>query len=150
ARRRRLRHPLLLPSRRTRSLRRFHRPRRRRRRRLPRPQPRRRPRRRRRRSRTRPIPATDRLAGTMRLRAVFLLFASIALFASRADAQMSEGEKKAAARAAYQEGVQLQDQGKPAEALARFEAAQGLYDAPTHLLHIAECQALTGKLVEAS
>ena len=35
------------------------------------------------------------------------------------------------------------------EALRRFEAAQSLFDAPTHLLHIAECQALTGKLVEA-
>ena len=67
-----------------------------------------------------------------------------------ASAQMSEGEKKAAARAAYQAGVQLQDQGKPAEALVKFEGAQKLYDAPTHLLHIAECQALLGKLVEAS
>ena len=63
---------------------------------------------------------------------------------------MSEGEKKAAARAAYTEGVQLQDQGKPSEALAKFETAQKLFDAPTHLLHIAECQALTGKLVEAA
>jgi hypothetical protein len=69
---------------------------------------------------------------------------------SIASAQMSEGEKKAAARAAYTEGIDLQDKGKPAEALARFEAAQALFDAPTHLLHVAECQALTGKLVEAS
>jgi hypothetical protein len=69
---------------------------------------------------------------------------------TRANAQMSDTEKKAAARAAYQEGVKLQDEGKPAEALPRFESAQKLYDAPTHLLHIAECQALTGRLVEAS
>lgn len=74
-----------------------------------------------------------------------LLFVSIG-----ASAQMSDTEKKAAARAAYQEGIQLQEQGKFAEALQRFEAAQKLYDAPTMLLHIAECQALTGRLVEAS
>ena len=67
-----------------------------------------------------------------------------------AQPQLSEGEKKAAARAAYTEGVELQDKGKPAEALTRFEAAQKLFDAPTHLLHLAECQAMTGKLVEAS
>jgi len=63
---------------------------------------------------------------------------------------MSEADKKAAARAAYGEGVQLQDQGKPAEALVKFETAQKMYDAPTHQLHIAECQALLGKLVESS
>lgn len=80
------------------------------------------------------------------------LFLSSSLFLSTvsAFAQMSESEKKAAARAAYQAGVGLQDQGKPAEALVKFEGAQKLYDAPTHLLHIAECQALLGKLVEAS
>jgi len=69
---------------------------------------------------------------------------------SRARAQMSDTEKKAAARAAYQEGVKLQDGGKAGEALGRFESAQKLFDAPTHLLHIAECQALTGRLVESS
>ena len=63
---------------------------------------------------------------------------------------MSDTEKKAAARAAYQEGAKLQDEGKFAEALSRFELAQTLYDAPTHLLHIAECQGRTGRLIEAS
>jgi hypothetical protein len=72
------------------------------------------------------------------------------LFTTGARAQMSDTEKKAAARAAYQEGVKLQDDGKFGEALSRFEAAQKLFDAPTHLLHIAECQGLTGRLVEAS
>jgi hypothetical protein len=86
----------------------------------------------------------------MKLRVTVALFAFLALTTALANAQMSEGEKKAAARAAYIEGVSLQDKGNPAEALARFEAAQKLFDAPTHLLHIAECQALTGKLVEAS
>src|SRR4051812_13661140 len=86
----------------------------------------------------------------MRLRVTCALFAYLAFTAALANAQMSEGEKKAAARAAYIEGVALQDKGNPAEALARFEAAQKLFDAPTHLLHIAECQVLTGRLVDAS
>ncbi len=88
----------------------------------------------------------------MKSRAVVALFFSLLVssIATPARAQMSEGEKKAAARAAYQEGVKLQDQGKPADALSKFEAAQKLYDAPTHLLHIAQCQALLGKLVEAA
>lgn len=62
---------------------------------------------------------------------------------------MSESERKAAARAAFIEGVQLQEKGNAAEALARFEAAQKLYDAPSHQLRIAQTQAATGKLVEA-
>jgi hypothetical protein len=87
----------------------------------------------------------------MSFRAALAIAACIVLsWSSIAGAQMSEGEKKAAARAAYTEGIDLQEKGKPTEALARFEAAQALFDAPTHLLHIAECQALTGKLVEAS
>jgi hypothetical protein len=90
---------------------------------------------------------------TSRARALFGLFvATVTLVSSSrlAYAQMSEGERKAAARAAYGEGIKLQDQGKPADALSKFEAAQKLYDAPTHQLHIAECQALLGKLVEAA
>ena len=50
---------------------------------------------------------------------------------------MSESERKATA-------------GNCAEALPRFEAAQKLFDAPTHLLHIGQCQAASGKLVEAA
>jgi hypothetical protein len=85
-------------------------------------------------------------------RSFFLLAAvlSFTTFVSAARAQMSDTEKKAAARAAYQEGVKLQDEGKFEDALKRFDSAQKLYDAPTHLLHIAECQAMTGRLVEAS
>jgi hypothetical protein len=63
--------------------------------------------------------------------------------------QMSEAERKAAARAAFTEGVQLQEKSDCARALPRFESAQRLFEAPTHLLHIAECQAATGRLVEA-
>ncbi|MCA9584882.1 MAG: PEGA domain-containing protein [Myxococcales bacterium] len=63
--------------------------------------------------------------------------------------QMSESERKSAARAAYLEAVQLQEAGNFKDALPRFEAAQSLFDAPTHILHIAQCQAQLGKLVEA-
>lgn len=62
---------------------------------------------------------------------------------------MSDSEKKATARAAYLDGVALQDAKNCQEALARFETAQKYYPAPTHQLHIAQCQAATGKLVEA-
>jgi hypothetical protein len=65
-------------------------------------------------------------------------------------AGMSESERKATARAAYIEGVGLQEKGNCPAALPRFETAQKLYEAPTHLLHMAQCQAAMGKLVEAS
>ena len=63
--------------------------------------------------------------------------------------QLSDAERKASARAAYAEGIQLQERGDCAKALPRFELAERLYDAPTHLLHIAQCHAATGRLVEA-
>ncbi len=63
---------------------------------------------------------------------------------------MSESERKATARAAYLEGVKLQESGNCPEALPRLEAAQKFFNAPTHLLHIGQCQAATGKLVEAA
>jgi hypothetical protein len=62
---------------------------------------------------------------------------------------MSDSERKASARAAYQEGMDLQAQKSWPEALARFQYAQRLLDAPTHLLHIAQCLVMAGKLVEA-
>ena len=62
--------------------------------------------------------------------------------------QMTEVERKASARAAYGDGVQLQDRKDCEHALPRFEAAERLFDAPTHLLHIAQCQAATGRLLE--
>lgn len=86
----------------------------------------------------------------MRPLASLALVATVALVSGSAHAQLSDEETKAAARAAYFEGVELQERGEPAEALARFEAAQALFDAPTHLLRIGQCQALTGKLVEAA
>jgi len=86
----------------------------------------------------------------MRFGVVTAFIASCALVSATAFGQMTDGEKKAAARAAFIEGVNLQDANKPAEALVKFEAAQKLFDAPVHLLHIAECQEKLGKWVEAS
>jgi hypothetical protein len=62
---------------------------------------------------------------------------------------MSESERKAAARAAYLEGAALQEKGDCVQALPRFAAAEKLFEAATHELRIAQCQAATGKLVEA-
>ncbi len=61
---------------------------------------------------------------------------------------MSESERKSSARAAFQEGMTLMEKS-PAEALSKFQAAQKLFDAPTHIYRIGQCLALTGKLVEA-
>jgi hypothetical protein len=63
---------------------------------------------------------------------------------------MSESERKAIARAAYQEGLDLQEGGKCPEAVSKYEVAQKFFPAPTHTLHLAQCQATTGKLVEAA
>ena len=62
---------------------------------------------------------------------------------------ISESERKASARAAYQEGMELLTQKNWPDALSRFQDAQRLFDAPTHLLRIAQCLVVTGKLVEA-
>lgn len=62
---------------------------------------------------------------------------------------LSESERKATARAAYIEGVTMQEKNDCAGALPKFEAAQKMFNAPTHLLHIGQCQAAIGKLVEA-
>ena len=64
--------------------------------------------------------------------------------------EMSESERKATARAAYLEGVRLQESGGCPEAIRRFETAERFFSAATHLLHLAQCQAATGKLVEAA
>lgn len=67
-----------------------------------------------------------------------------------AQAQLSEAERKATARTLFADGAKAQDAGKYADALVLFEKAQKLYDAPTHLLHIAQCQVMLGKLVQAA
>jgi hypothetical protein len=75
--------------------------------------------------------------------------ASRTALAQQAAEQVSVADK-AAARELFVQGVQLQQAGKYAEALDRFQRAQRVFNAPTHLLRIAECQAALGQLVEAS
>ncbi len=86
----------------------------------------------------------------MKVRFALAVLAACSMFSVETRAQLSDAERKATARAAYHEGITLQERGNAAEALARFEAAQSVFPAPTHVLHIAQCQALVGKLVEAS
>ena len=59
---------------------------------------------------------------------------------------MSDSERKAIARAAFQEGISLQEAGNCPDALPKFEVAQKFFPAPTHTLHLAQCEAATGKL----
>ena len=59
-------------------------------------------------------------------------------------------EQRAVARAAAAAGVDLLQQGRYAEALDRFQRAEALVHAPTHLLYIARTQVKLGQLVEAS
>lgn len=61
---------------------------------------------------------------------------------------MSESERKSTARAAFQEGMQLLEKN-PAEALTKFQAAQKIFDAPTHIYRIGQCLGAMGRLVEA-
>lgn len=69
---------------------------------------------------------------------------------SSAIAQPISDADKQAARDLYYRGVELQNAGKFAEALDAFKRAERVIDAPTNLLHIAECQAALGHLVEAT
>lgn len=69
---------------------------------------------------------------------------------TRPPPDMSEGERKANARAAYMAGVSAREKSGCPAALHFFETAQRYYPAPTHLLQIGQCQAATGKLVDAS
>lgn len=87
----------------------------------------------------------------LRALAVALPIASITLTAAprEARAQVSDADR-AAARELYIEGVKLQEQGKFEAALDKFQRAQSVFSAPTHLLHIAECQAALGRLVESA
>jgi hypothetical protein len=81
----------------------------------------------------------------------FVLALCSPLFATAAFAQQSVSDAdRAAARDLFFDGVKLQNEGKFAEGLDRFQRAQRIFSAPTHLLHIAECQVALGQLVEGS
>ena len=57
---------------------------------------------------------------------------------------------KATARTLAEEGIALKQEGKHQEALDKLTRAQQIFDAPTHLLLIAQCQVALGKLVEGA
>ncbi|HNS98826.1 MAG TPA: tetratricopeptide repeat protein [Polyangiaceae bacterium] len=57
---------------------------------------------------------------------------------------------RATARLLAEEGIALQQQGKYEEALDKLTRAQQIFNAPTHLLLIAQCQVAVGKLVEGA
>lgn len=79
----------------------------------------------------------------------FAPLASLPAFAQAPQTGVSDADR-AAARDLYFQGAQLQQQGKFDQALDKFQRAQSVLSAPTHLLHIAECQAALGRLVEAA
>ena len=87
-----------------------------------------------------------RRTGTFFAAGMFLAFFSPAPATAQA---VSEADRQAA-RELFQQGFQLQQAGNYAEALDKFGRAQRVFSAPTNLLHIAECQALLGQLVESS
>jgi hypothetical protein len=63
--------------------------------------------------------------------------------------QVSDAERSAA-RELFKQGDELQRGGKFTEALDKFQRAERVYSAPTNVLHIAECQAALGRLVESA
>jgi hypothetical protein len=78
------------------------------------------------------------------------LIVALVVVSATAQAEGVSDADRAAARELYVQGVELQQAGRFAEALDRFNRAQAVFSAPTHLLHIAECEASLGKLVESA
>jgi hypothetical protein len=95
---------------------------------------------------TRSLPLTLSLACAA---SFTLTFSAPRIAHAQGAGQVSDSDR-AAARELYIEGVKLQEQGKFADALEKFQRAQSVFSAPTHLLHIAECQAALGHLVESA
>jgi hypothetical protein len=89
----------------------------------------------------------------MRPRTILLL-ASLAVPFVTASVARAQGSVSASdrqlARAQYTKGYESQQAGRFAEALDSFQRSFDLFNAPTTALHIAECQAALGKIVEAS
>jgi hypothetical protein len=87
----------------------------------------------------------------MRLAALafpLLLVTAVLTFSPRVSAQTDAD--RAAARELFNKGVELQNQQKFADALDHFERSQKVVNAPTIYLHVGQCQAALGHLVEAT
>lgn len=78
------------------------------------------------------------------------LGAAVLVPTQSAFAQTTSDSDRAAARELYFSGVALQDGGKFADALDKFSRANQVITAPTNLLHMAECEAMLGRLVEST
>jgi PEGA domain len=88
----------------------------------------------------------------MRLAALalpLLLVTALVTISPRAFAQASDADR-AAARELFNKGVELQNQQKFPEALDFFQRSQKVVNAPTIFLHVGQCQAALGRLVEAT
>lgn len=81
------------------------------------------------------------------MRLFFVSTACALMMLTAAPAWSQTDADKATARALAQEGIELKKGGKYEEALDKLLKAQGIFDAPTHLLLIAQCQVALGKLV---
>ncbi len=94
-----------------------------------------------------PAPPQVRLA----VATVALVAASLSSMPVRAQAPPSVSDTdRLNAREQFTQGLKAQQEGHWAEALLDFQRAQALFPAPTNMLHIAECQAQLGRLVEAA
>jgi hypothetical protein len=90
-----------------------------------------------------------------RLTAATALLLGAAMMPATADAQTPAppavtDTDRLNAREQFTAGMKAQQEGHWAEALLAFQRAQALFPAPTNMLHIAECEAQMGRLVEAA
>jgi len=87
----------------------------------------------------------SRVRSTASVLALLLVTSLSSLAAAQ---NVSDGDRKAA-RDLYEKGASLQVQGKPADALDSFMRSYTVFPAPTTALHVAQCHAALGHLVEA-
>ena len=80
--------------------------------------------------------------------ALALILATSYVGLAHAQQNVSDSDRKAA-RDLYEKGASQQVQGHPAEALDSFMRSYSVFPAPTTALHVAQCQAALGHLVEA-
>ncbi len=84
-----------------------------------------------------------------RLLALGLIVTSIGTFSPKVYAEATEAEKRTA-RDLFLEAYKIQQAGRYGEALEKFEKSLSLFQAPTTVYRIAQCQQALGKWVEAA
>ncbi len=83
-----------------------------------------------------------------RHRALVVVFVAALAFVSRAHAQ-EEADPRVRAQPIFNDGLELVQQQRWAEALGRFVAAYEIYESPTIAFNIGYCQRALGRYVEA-